>query len=159
MLFPSICSSALAEGITLCLRSAYCLESVIWGGVCSRLHQCKIRCTVKNQFCAWFQSCWHRMVFFVWRPAKVRTCFPFWGASLTAGHHLSCPHSSRIQLREALPEVIQASVTELLDSWRGLHTIQQHLACCCHFHCPCFLCCLKKIISLQVYQTGLKHLL
>lgn len=153
MLFPSICSSALAEGITLCLRSAYCLQDVL-------LEEVFVQGFISAQsdlqsllFCAWFQSCWHRMVLFVWRPAKARACFPFWGAPLAAGHHWSHPHP--IQLREALPEVIQASMTVPVDSWRGLHFIQQHLACCCHFHCPHFLCCLKKWSHCK---SELKHL-
>lgn len=92
--FSSISSSALAEGIILCLRSAYWLENMLFEEVFVEGFISTKSDVRSLQFHAWFQSCWHRVVHFVWRPAKARVCFLFWGTPLEAGHHLSCPHSS-----------------------------------------------------------------
>lgn len=78
----------------MCLRSAYYLEKVLFEEVFVQGF-IRAKSDVRSlQFRAWFQSCWHRMVLFVWSPAKARARFPFWGAPLAAGHH-SSPHSAQ----------------------------------------------------------------
>lgn len=138
VLFLSICSSALAEGITLCLRNAYHLENVIWGGVCSRLcPSAKSAVQSKPSFVHGF------------RAAGIGWCFLFGdlqksGSVSHSGHHLSCsdpsPHSAQGGSPRSDPNRCDRAC-RLLERFA---TIQQHLACCCHFHCPRFLCCLKK---------------
>lgn len=152
MLFPSICSSALAEGITLCLGSAHCLENVLPGevfvqGFISEKSDIQL---YMYQVCAWFQSCWHRMVLFVWRPAKARACFPFWGAPLAAGHHLSCPHSSPHPAQGDTPRSDPSqhdSVCRLLERFAHHPAVPGLLL---SLSLPSFPLLFKKIVSLQV---------
>lgn len=73
------------------------------------------------QFCAWCQSCWCRVSFFfrdLQKPGPVSHSGVLHSQlSITWAVLTPAP----LQLREALPEVIQASMTVLVDSWEVLH--------------------------------------
>lgn len=146
VLFPSICSSALAEGITLCLRSAHCLENVIWGGVWGFI-SAKSAVQSKPSFVHGF------------RAAVIVWCFLFGdlqksGPVSHSGHHLSCPASSPHPAQGGSPRSDPSQCDRACRLLDRFATIQQHLACCCHFHCPHFLCCLKNNLTASLPNWG-----